>query len=77
MPRHWGNQKDARLRRNQVFFEVQQGAEGCLMDRRLAHRDQPLADIDGVDAKGRPAVAQPRTGNQLAEGRDRPLEAIS
>ena len=77
MPRHWGNQKDARLRRNQVFFEVQQGAEGCLMDRRLAHRDQPLADIDGVDAKRRPAVAQPRTGNQLAEGRDRPLEAIS
>jgi len=21
------------------------------MDRRLAHRDQPIADIDGVDAK--------------------------
>ena len=77
MPRHWGNQEDAKLHRNPVFFEVQQGAEGCLMDRRLAHRDQPIADIDGVDAKGRPAVAQPRAGNQLAEGRNRPLEGIA
>ena len=77
MPRHRGHQENARLRRNQVFFEVQQGAEGCLMDRRLAHRDQPIADIDGVDAEGRPAVAQPRAGNQLAECCNSPLEPIA
>ena len=77
MPRHRGNQEDSRLRHNQVFFEVQQGAERRLMDRRLAHRDRPITDIDGVDAKGRPAVAQPRAGNQLAKGCDSPLEGIA
>jgi hypothetical protein len=43
----------------------------------LAHGDQPIADIDGVDAKGRPAVAQPRAGNQLAESCDSPLKRIA
>ena len=65
------------MRRHQVFFEMEQGAEGCLMDRGLAHGDQPIADIDGVDAKGRPAVAQPRAGDQLAESCDSPLKRIA
>ena len=47
------------------------------MDRSLAHRDHPIADIDRVDAKGRPAVAQPRAGNQLAEGCYSPLGRIA
>jgi hypothetical protein len=59
MPRHRGNQKNSRLRRNQVFFEVEQCAEGCSMDRRLAHRNHPIADIDAIDAEGRPAVLNP------------------
>ena len=47
------------------------------MDRRLAHRDHPIADVEGIDAKVRPSVAQPRTCNQLAEGCDSPLERIA
>ena len=65
------------MRRHQVFFEMEQGAEGCLMNRGLAHSDQPIADIDSVDAKGRPAVAQPRAGNQLAESCDSALKRIA
>jgi hypothetical protein len=77
MPRHRRDQENSRLRHNQVFFEVQQRAERCLMNRGLAHRDQPVSDVDGVDARGRPAVTQPRTGNQLAEGCDSPLNGIA
>lgn len=47
------------------------------MHRSLAHRDQPIADIDGVDTKCGAAVAQPRTGNQLTECCDSPLKRIA
>jgi hypothetical protein len=76
MPRHRGNEKNSGLRRNQVFFEMEQCTKGCLMDRRLAHRNYPIADVDGVDAKSRPAMAKPRAGNQLTEGCDSLWDAL-
>jgi uncharacterized protein YgbK (DUF1537 family) len=65
------------LRHDQVFLQVEQCAEGCSMDRRLAHRDHPIADIDAIDAEDRPAMAQPRAGNQLAKGCYSPLKCIA
>ncbi len=66
MPRHRRHQQHPRLRRGQLLFKAQQGAERGAMDRDFAHRDRAAGDLDLVDAKGRAAVAQPGAGDQLA-----------
>jgi hypothetical protein len=68
MPRHRRHQEDSGLRRRYIFFEVQQRAERCLMNRGLAHRGEPAADIDGVNSEGGPMVAQPGACDELANG---------
>ena len=47
------------------------------MDRGLAHRNRSIVDIDAIDDKGRPPVAQPRAGYHLAEARYCPLKRIA
>ena len=47
------------------------------MNRGLAYRNRLIVDIDTIDAKSRPAVAQPRAGYQLAKARDCPLKRIA
>jgi hypothetical protein len=59
MPRHRRHQEHSGLRRRYVFFKMQQGAEGCAMNRGLAHRGEPAANIDSINPKGGPLVAQP------------------
>ena len=39
--------------------------------------DRLIVDIDAIDAKSWPAVAQPRAGYQLAKARDCPLKRIA
>jgi hypothetical protein len=46
------------------------------MNRGLAYRNRFIVDIDAIDAKSRPAVAQPHAGYQLAKARDCPLKRM-
>ena len=59
MSRHRRHQEHSGLRRRYVFFKVQQSAERCAMNRRLAHRGEPAAYIDSLNSEGGPMVAQP------------------
>jgi hypothetical protein len=65
------------LRPRYVFFEVQQGAGRCPVNRGLVYRSGPAADIDRVNSEGRPVVAQPCAGNELANGRPSATEPIA
>jgi hypothetical protein len=56
------------------LFKVQQRTERRPMNRCLAYPGEPAADIDGVNSEGRPTVAQPCAGNELANGRPSPMK---
>ena len=77
MAGHRRHQQHPRLRRLQLLFKMQQGAEWGVVGFHLAHGNRPVCDHDMVDAKGRPAMAQPGAGNHFAKCGNSALQCVA
>ncbi len=68
MARQRGDQQDRRLRLLDVLLEVQERAERRDIGELLAHLHVAVADLDLIDAEGRPLVGEAGARDQLVGG---------
>jgi len=77
VPGHRRYQENPGLNHLRILSEMEQSAKRCPMELHFAHCRHLSTDRDAVDPERRPAMTQPGTGDEFANGGDRSHKCVS